>query len=124
MAMLPEVKARLREAGIRKRQTNRLLKDLDPFALMVFARDEFDDKVGDAGTQWAYLSRASYPQISALKSAIPSHEVLVGSRVGLRMVTVFESKRINYALRKLGVNDGKVQSYVKVLHKRWKPPTT
>lgn len=120
--MTPEVKARLREAAIAKRKRNPLLKDLDPFALMAFARDEFDEKVGEPHGHWAYLSRASKAQLDALRSVLPHHEVRVGSRVGPRMVYVFEAQRLYFALRMLGVKDR--SKYVKELHPNWQPPVT
>lgn len=122
MAMTAETKERLREYGRAKRARTVLLKDVDPLALICFARDEFDDKVGDPGRTWAYLSRASRAQIDALREFLPHYVVTVGSRVGPREVRVFESRRIKFALRKLGVSESKMWSYVKELHPNWRPP--
>lgn len=120
-SMTPEVKALLREAAIRKRKANPLLKDLDPLALAAFARDEFDEKVGDPGRTWAYLSRASVAQIAALREFLPHHEVRVGSRVGPRLVYVFELSRLSYALERLGMKWENRRKYVKELHHNWRP---
>lgn len=122
MTMSAEVKDRLREYGRAKRKRTVLLKDVDPMALMIFARDEYDDKIGEDRGPWAYLSRASVAQIDALRSLLEHHEVTVGSRVGPRRVYVFRSRRLRFALERLGMTPSKTWSYVKELHPNWRPP--
>lgn len=115
MAMMtPELKAKLAEYSKQKRTAHPLLKDVTPMLLAIFARDHFDEywnmgcgetiKEDGLPSSVAYLSRASKEQVAALVEYLPHKRIIVGSRVGNRIVTVFSEARLRHALDQLQVD--------------------
>lgn len=116
-AMTKELKAKLAEYSKQKRKERPLLKDIEPWLLPLYACDHYNEHRDDPGFNhsetfardgevydWAYLSRASAEQVAALAEHLPHKRVIVGSRIGNRIVTVFSEARLRYALDQLRVD--------------------